>query len=116
MSLSKAKPAAKKTKTNKPQLKSFTAAHVERAHDFGGGRISFTCTFDGTITIYNMMYVEGTKDGKDYAFVTMPQTKGKDGNYYNMCYSPITDALQDDIIKQLADLLDTGGLPFDDRG
>lgn len=96
---------SKKT-TEKQKLACFSSAHVDRAHDFGNGSVSFTCTFGGSVTVYNMRYREGTReDGTEYAFVSFPQYKGSDGKYYNIVYTPLTDALQKDIIKQLEDLL-----------
>lgn len=99
-----------KSKNNKKDFKSFDYVALGHVHDFGNGRISFNADFgmDGTpmITIYNLTWVEGTKkDGTEYKFVSMPQERGSDGNYYNRVYFPIDDTLTDAIEKLLSDVL-----------
>lgn len=82
-------------------INDFQIVVVSHVHDFGNGRIGFNATFDGLVTIYNMTYIEGNKNGKEYAFVSMPQEKGKDGNYYNRAWLHITDDLLSSIQSQL---------------
>lgn len=80
-------------------------AKVLRAHEFENGNVSFNMEVNG-IQIYNCMYLEGTtKDGKEYEMIAFPQTKGKDGKYYNNVWFPISDELKDNIVKQLSDLV-----------
>lgn len=39
----------------------------------------------GEITIYGCQRKTGTKDGKPYDFIAMPQRKGKDEKWYAVC-------------------------------
>lgn len=96
---------AKETKKENKKLGTVEYVHVRRAHDFGNGRISFDCDLDYLVTVYGCTYIEGTKDGKDYSFVSMPQRKGSDGNYYNIAYFVVDDNLKQQIVKQLEDML-----------
>lgn len=110
MALSK-KSSAKKEDT----MQTFNYVKVRRCHDFGNGRISFDADFGihgekstvtlEYVTIFNLTWVEGEKGGKEYKFVSMPQRKGSDGNYYNICRINISDELLADIEKQLSDML-----------
>lgn len=94
-------------------LDTFQNVKVERVHDFGNGRISFNATFGmgssddpiRLVTVYGLTWVEGEKDGKEYSFVSMPQQKAKDGNYYNHCYLTISEELKDDIASQIEEAL-----------
>lgn len=96
----------KKTEGKKQELKFFDGVKLGRVHDFGNGTIAFDATFDNMVTVYGMKYIEGTKkDGEEYSFVSFPQIKGKDGNYYNRCYLVITDELKESIIEQLTAVL-----------
>lgn len=113
MSLSKKSKAESKEK--KDAMQPFNYVKVHRCHDFGEGRIAFDADLgikaekstvtNVFVTIYNLVWVEGEKDGKEYKFVSMPQRKGSDGNYYNICRVNISDDLLDDIESQLADML-----------
>lgn len=112
MSLSK-KGSAKKEET----MQAFNYVDVKRCHDFGNGRISFDAEFgikmdtpekhwsEVYVKVYNLTWIEGEKNGKEYKFVSMPQRKGSDGNYYNICRVNISDDLLEDIEKQLSDML-----------
>lgn len=102
-------------KSNAPKLEVFDYVHVNRCHDFGNGRISFNATFGmigavdqeehAILNAYNLTWIEGTKSGRDYKFVSMPQKKGNDGNYYNEMYINIDDKLLDQIESELSDML-----------
>lgn len=49
----------------------------------------FNLSING-VDIYGCQYVTYTgKDGKESDFISFPQYKGTDGNYYNVCYFPI---------------------------
>lgn len=48
------------------------------------------------ISLYGLKLVE-TKDGK--RFISMAQTKGKDGKYYNNYFINLSDKQKEDIIK-----------------
>lgn len=96
-------------KSNSKEMFHFEEVEVRRAHDFGNGRISFNADFKiggvTVVSIYNLTWVEGSKGGRDYEFISMPQNKGSDGNYYNVCYIQVSDDLKDAIKSQLEDLL-----------
>ena len=53
------------------------------------------------ITIYGMRVVEG----KNGDFLSFPQTKGKDGKYYSVCWAKLSDKDQADILKAIEDKL-----------
>lgn len=103
------------TEHKKDTMQAFNYVKVRRCHDFGNGRISFDADLGihaekSTVTliyvtVYNMTWCEGEKNGKEYKFVSMPQRKGSDGNYYNICRVNISDDLLADIELQLSDLL-----------
>lgn len=103
------------TESKKDAMQPFNHVKVRRAHDFGNGRISFDADFgikgekstieNVFLTIYNLTWIEGEKNGREYKFVSMPQRKGSDGNYYNICRVNISDDLLEDIESQLSDLL-----------
>lgn len=97
---------SKQKKKQQDAMNTFTIVEVRRCHDFGNGQISFDATFDNTITVYGMKYIEGVKkNGDEYAFISFPQIKGQDGNYYNRAYAIITPELQDAIVSQLEKML-----------
>lgn len=52
------------------------------------------------ISLYGLKLVE-TKDGK--RFISMAQTKGKDGKYYNNYFINLSDKQKEDIIKIVLD-------------
>lgn len=97
----------KKEQQKKQEFKFFDGVKVVRCHDFGNGKISFDAIFDDSVEIYGMNYIEGKKKstGEEYAFISFPQIKGSDGNYYNRAYLVITDELKDSIISQLEQML-----------
>lgn len=53
------------------------------------------------ITIYGMRVVEG----KNGDFLSFPQTKGKDGKYYSICWAKLSEKDQADILKAIEDKL-----------
>lgn len=61
------------------------------------------------IKIYGCFYREGVKDGKEWALVSLPQTKGKDaqGNvkYYDVVWFPISKDMVKDVAKQIESML-----------
>lgn len=107
---------SKKREKKGSGLAEFNAVKVTRCHDFGNGRIGFSADFGihadaSTVTnyfvsVYNLTWIEGEKNGRAYKFVSMPQRKGSDGNYYNVCRVDISDKLLEDIENQLSKLLD----------
>lgn len=112
MALSKKRKEEKKSSG----LVEFNAVKVNHCHDFGNGRISFSADFgiraeastvaNYFVSVYNLTWVEGEKNGTEYKFISMPQRKGSDGNYYNICRLDISDNLLADIEDQLSKLLD----------
>lgn len=67
---------------------------VERCRVTGRGQIYFTLILNG-VSISNCHIAE-TRDGRE--FISMPQYKGSDGNYYSTVYAPISDDLQSEIL------------------
>ena len=53
------------------------------------------------ITIYGMRVVEWQNGD----FLSFPQTKGKDGEYYAVCWAKLSDKDQADILKAIEDKL-----------
>lgn len=88
------------------EQETFKGVTVKRAHDWGNGNITFDAMFDKIVTVYGMKYIEREKDGTDISFISFPQKKGKDGNYYNHVWFRISEYLQTSIEQQLKDLLD----------
>lgn len=101
--------------SKKDFMQAFDFVKVRRCHDFGNGRIAFDADFGMKseksteknifLSVYGLTWCEGTKSKGEYKFVSMPQRKGSDGNYYNICRVQISDDLLQDIESQLMDLL-----------
>lgn len=112
--ISKNKGSKGKSSKGRKEYTAIPFVRVLRVHDFENGRISFNADFymekpaDGVkpvFTVYNATWIEGTRDdGTEYAFISAPQVKGSDGNYYRTCNLDF-DALKDEIQKQITDLL-----------
>lgn len=66
--------------------------------------IGFSMKVNG-ITIYNCIYNVGTSKKGDWDAINFPQVKGKDDNYYNLVWFPITQELKDEIVKQLSNMV-----------
>lgn len=96
---------------------------VKRAYLFDNNNVAFDLEIDGWITIYNMTLVakyseEDTKKIKsskkpDYSkfepetyFISFPQHKDDDGNWWSYAYFKIIDAEQDVIEEQIQHILD----------
>lgn len=93
--------ALKKKKENKErEVHQMT---VKRAYEFDNGNVAFDLEIDGWLTIYNMTMVHKKND--EY-FVSFPQHKDKDGNYWSYAYFKIVEAEQDMIEEQIEHLLD----------
>lgn len=82
---------------------------VKRAKDFTKEGKNTTISFDmevNGVTIYGCWYREYTsKEGKDGTMISFPSQQGKDGNYYNHAFFPMTEALKLDIEKQIESVL-----------
>lgn len=105
----------KNTEEKKNKMQSFNYVSVRRCHDFGNGKIAFDADFgmkaEGSedtkvfLSVYGCTWVEGENSKGSYKFVSMPQRKGSDGNYYNICRVQVSNELLDEIESQLEDLL-----------
>ena len=84
--------------TNELKVDSF---NVIRAHEFKDGNIAFDMKLNG-ITLYGLTLVWYKKE-KRY-FISFPSKKTED-KYYNHYWFPVSDDFQDDIKKQIKDLL-----------
>ena len=76
-----------------------TSWDVDRVRVTGRGNVFFTLKLNG-VSISNCHIAE-TRDGQQ--FISMPQYKGSDGNYYSTVYAPMTDKLQAEIIDAVRD-------------
>lgn len=78
---------------------------VTRAREFENGGLVFDMVVNG-VTIYGCQWVEGTKDGRDYAFVSFPSRQSKkDNKWYNIAYVKLSDEDTKNIESQLDSLL-----------
>lgn len=91
---------AKKTSEEKTNY----VVNVKRAKQWESGNISVDLEVNG-VTVYGCSYVQGKKNDKEYAFISFPSQKGKDGNYYNHAFFPISAELLADIEKQIEAML-----------
>ena len=81
------------------------AIKVTRAREFENGGLVFDMVVNG-VTIYGCQWVEGTKDGRDYAFVSFPSRQSKkDNKWYNIAYVKLTDEDTQNIEGQIDSLL-----------
>lgn len=78
---------------------------VTRAREFVNGDIVFDMVVNG-VTIYGCQWVEGEKNGRDYAFVSFPSRQSKkDKKWYNIAYVKLSDDDTAEIEKQIDVLL-----------
>lgn len=80
---------------------------VLRAKDMskdGKSAYAFDMEVNG-VKVYGCTYREGVKDGKEWNLVDFPSVKGKDGNYYNRVWFPISKELCDNIGKAIEQAL-----------
>ena len=94
-----------KARTNKAEERKPMAIVVKRAFEFKNGNISFDMEILGYITIYQCTLVK-SKKGDEY-FVSFPQYKGTDNNYYSYCYFKILPEEQDLIEEQIEHILNS---------
>ena len=85
-------------------------ANVLRAKDFTeNSKLDTNVAFDmevNGIKIYGCWLKEGTgKDGKEYSLISLPSKKGKDENYYNVLWFPISKELTKEIREQIVKML-----------
>lgn len=98
--MKKPKNANAKNKSNIEELK-IDSYSVQRAVTVGANANVLADVEINGITIYGMRVVEG-KNGE---FLSFPQTKGKDGKYYSICWAKLSDKDQKDILKAIEDKL-----------
>lgn len=72
---------------------------VKNVREVKGGKkttVFFTLVLNG-ITIYNCKVIEG----KNGDFISYPQTKDKDGKWWNVCFARLSDEDQKKIIADV---------------
>ena len=96
---------AKKTKKQEKDVIEITTCAVKDVRVIEskkGDFIPFTLILNG-VTIYNCHVASGENGD----FVSFPQTKGKNGHYYNVAYAPLSDddtkMILDEVQAQLND-------------
>lgn len=97
----------KNTEEKQTKSKASYTAKVTRAYDVskeGKTRILFDMDVNG-VSISGCTYREGEKNGKEWQMVTFPQTKGKDGKYYNIVWMPMSKEFTQTIALQIEQLL-----------
>lgn len=78
---------------------------VTRAREFENGGLLFDMVVNG-VTIYGCQWVEGEKNGQEYAFVSFPSRQSKkDMKWYNIAYVKLTDEETKEIERQIDSLL-----------
>lgn len=96
---------SKKSADNTAAEKINYIVEVTRAKEIKEGRVVFDAKVNG-ISISGLSYQEyKTKDGAEGSLISMPSQKGKDGNYYNICWFPVSKELKENIVAQLENLL-----------
>lgn len=96
MDTSKAKKSSKKENTQErdfTKVTSFDVSHVRVVEAKNGDLVFFSLTING-VTINSCRVATGKKGD----FISFPQTQGKNGDYYNVVYIPLSD---DDVAKIL---------------
>lgn len=95
----------KKQETAKEESKVTYQVKVTRANDIESA-IMFDLDVNG-VKIYGCSYKElQRKDGSGSFYkINLPQRKGSDGKYYSIAWFPIDNAMQEEIEKQIEDLI-----------
>ena len=88
------------TKKNETSNTATYDVKVTRAKEVKTDQVVFDMVVNG-VTIYGGWYRKGTKDGKEYEFISFPSQKAENGKYYNHAWFKIEQAVQDDIVEQL---------------
>lgn len=78
---------------------------VVRAGWVTDNALAFNMIVNNMVQVNGCWYRTGTKDGKDYEIISLPQYKGNNGKYYNTVFFPISEELKSDIINQIEALL-----------
>lgn len=102
MDTSKAKKTTKKQDKEFIEVTTCAVKDVRVIESKKGDFIPFTLILNG-VTIYNCHVASG----KNGDFVSFPQTKGKNGQYYNVAYAQLSDddtkMILDEVQAQLND-------------
>lgn len=64
------------------------------------GNVVFDAKVNG-VTIYNMVYRDGIKNGKHWKLIDFPKVKGKDNKYYNRVWFPVSTEMCDTVEEAL---------------
>lgn len=89
-----------RTKKNQAPERVQHVYSVRRAKEFNDGGIVFDLNVDD-ITIYGCRIIQGKKGD----FVSFPQRKGKDGNYYSHVYLALTEEETEEILEKVGKIL-----------
>ena len=102
MNTSKAKKSATKNTERKViEVREVGVNHVRVVGSQNGDLVFFTLELNG-VSIYNCRVATG----KNGDFISWPQTKGKDGNYYNNVYASLSDEDSNKIIALVQEAID----------
>lgn len=100
----------KKTSNDFIKVTSFTVANVRIVKTKAGKELIFFTLTINEITIYNCR-VATTKDNKD--FIALPQTQGKNNEYYNNVWFKLSDEDATNILAEVERQLNSEDeLPF----
>ena len=80
---------------------------VLKAKDFskdGKNAIVFDAKVNG-ITIYNLIFRWGEKDGKAWKLIDFPKVKGKDEKWYNRIWFPVSRELCEIVHNALTEMI-----------
>lgn len=95
----------KAKETTKEEVRYNYDVKVLKAKELKEGRYLFNAKVNGVI-INNMIFQEYiNKEGKEGCIVNMPQVKGNEDTYYNVCFFPIAKELKASIGEQIEELL-----------
>ena len=84
---------------NNQQINYISVSHVMQWQD---GYTTFALKIHG-VTIYGMRVVAFTdqRDGQRKRFIAFPKRKGNDGKYYHIAYYKLSDAEENEILRQV---------------
>ena len=96
---------AKTTKTEGKTSNVSINVKVSRVHQFDEKHIAFDADING-IKISGMNYIVYTnKQDEDGFIINFPSRQGKDGEYYNICWCPLSKKVRNSIKAQIEELL-----------
>lgn len=75
---------------------------VSKVMQWQDGPVTFALTIHG-VTIYGMRVIGFTdkRTGQHQRFVAFPKRKGNDGKYYHIAYYKLSDAEENEIMRQV---------------